>query len=405
MIKVLVISSDVDGVGYYRNFMPHLNINDVDFEINVRLLMDSTLTLLDERFMSQYNIFFYNKSIPFQKSEYFDKFKDIIKKYNIKVVYDLDDYWILNPSHLNYSSWKKSKTDEEIVKNIRGADHITTTTTLFAERISEVNKNVSVLENSVNLKEQQWLFNREPSDKIRFLWGGGISHMADLRLLKPSFEMFGKEFLEKSQLIMCGYDLRVRTPKGMIMKSDPRTNQWTFFEDIFSNKGRYITNNQQRAYLREYDDADYGIKKEFKNEFYQRRWTRPILNYGHMYNEADVCLSPLKNNNMFNFYKSNLKVIEAGAHHCPIIASNYGPYTLDDIEGKKDGKQKGFLIDETNPRGWYEKMKFYSENPDAVREHGENLYEYVKNNLSYDIVGEKRKKLYKEIIEKNEIIG
>ena len=27
---------------------------------------------------------------------------------------------------------------------------------------------------------------------------------------------------------------------------------------------------------------------------------RPILNYGHMYNEADVCLAPLKNNNMFN---------------------------------------------------------------------------------------------------------
>ena len=118
-----------------------------------------------------------------------------------------------------------------------------------------------------------------------------------------------------------------------------------------------------------------------------------------MYNEADVCLAPLKNNNMFNYYKSNLKVIEAGAHHCPILASNYGPYTVDDIEGVKDGKRKGFLIDESNPKMWYEKMKYYADNPDAVREHGENLYEYVKENLCIKVIGEKRKQLYKKLIE------
>ena len=117
-----------------------------------------------------------------------------------------------------------------------------------------------------------------------------------------------------------------------------------------------------------------------------------------MYNETDVCLAPLKNNNMFNFYKSNLKVIEAGAHHCPIIASNYGPYTVDDIEGKYDGKQKGFLINENDNKGWYKTMKFYSENPDVMREHGENLYQYVKDNLSIKVIGEKRKQLYKDLI-------
>ena len=298
MIKVLVLSSDVDGVGYFRNFMPHLTINDPDFQVDIRLLMDSTLNLLDNNFMSQYNILFYNKTIPFQKPEYFEILKSIIIKNNIKVVYDLDDYWILNSSHLNYDAWKKSKSDETIVRNIKSADHVTTTTPLFAERIGQENKNVTVIPNAINLEEQQWTFNKRPSEKIRFLWGGGISHMTDLRLLKPSFESFDKDFLRKSQVVMCGYDLRVRTPKGMIMKSDPRTNQWTFFEDIFSNKGKYITNNDHRKYLHEYDDKDYGFKEEFVNEFYQRRWTKPILKYGTMYNEADVCLSPLKNNNM-----------------------------------------------------------------------------------------------------------
>lgn len=397
-IKILTISIDTDGVGYYRNFIPHLTINDPEFNIDIRMIQDGTLNLMDENFLSNYNIIFYNKTIPFSKKEYTDNFDRIIKKYNIKLVYDIDDYWILNSNHPSYKSWKDSKSYENIVKNIKNSDCITTTTELFAERIRQENVNVEVLPNAVNLNEQQWTFNRRKSDKVRFLWGGGISHMADLRLLKQSFQMFDKEFLKKSQLYMCGFDLRVRTPKGMIEKSDPRKNQWSFFEDIFSNNGHYITNNEHRKYLHEYDNDNYGIKEEFINEFYQRRWTRPILTYGHMYNEADVCLSPLKNNSMFNYYKSNLKVIEAGAHHCPIIASNYGPYTIDDIEGKIDGKQKGFLINENNPKGWYEKMKFYSENPDVAIEHGENLYEYVKENLSIDIVGEKRKQLYKKLI-------
>jgi glycosyltransferase involved in cell wall biosynthesis len=144
--------------------------------------------------------------------------------------------------------------------------------------------------------------------------------------------------------------------------------------------------------------VNYGNNEEFIDEFYQRRWTRPILNYGHMYNDADVCLAPLKNNNTFNYYKSNLKVIEAGAHHCPIIASNYGPYTIDDIEGKKDGKQKGILVDEKDTRGWVNAMKFYSENVDVMRQHGENLYEYVKNNLSVDVIKHKRMEYYDKLI-------
>jgi hypothetical protein len=36
-----------------------------------------------------------------------------------------------------------------------------------------------------------------------------------------------------------------------------------------------------------------------------------------------------------------------------------------------------------------------------MREHGENLYEYVKNNLCTKVVGEKRKELYKKLVENN----
>jgi glycosyltransferase involved in cell wall biosynthesis len=55
------------------------------------------------------------------------------------------------------------------------------------------------------------------------------------------------------------------------------------------------------------------------------------------------------------------------------------------------------LIDESNPEGWYEKMVYYSENPDIMKEHGENLYNYVKDNLSMDVIGKKRADIYKKV--------
>lgn len=399
MIRVLALTADCDGVGYYRVLNPNLCLDDPEIEVEVRLFMDGTLPLYDDNFLKQYNVIFFNKVVPFQDANIVDQWFLKCKSLGVKLLYDIDDYWVLTNLHLNYDVWKKSGGDKTVIKYLTNVTAVTTTTELFAEKIREYNPNVFVLENAVNIHEQQWSFNRTPSDKIRFLWGGGISHMPDLRLLTKSFEKFNKnrDFLSKCQVYMCGYDLRMRTPQGTIPTSDPRRNQWTFFEDIFTFKGKYVMNHDHRQYLNSYDDKGYGIKEEFINEFFQRRWTRPIMNYGHMYNEADVCLSPLKNQSAFNSYKSNLKVIEAGAHHCPIIASNYGPYTIDDIEGKKDGKQKGFLVDENNPDGWYDSMVYYMEHPDIMREHGENLFEYVKDNLSMDVVGKKRAEVYKKV--------
>ena len=303
----------------------------------------------------------------------------------------------MSPTHINYAAWKKSNAVKQTESILRASDYVTTTTPLFAERIKEVNPNVHVLENSLSPTEYQWNYkNKIPSDKIRFLWGGGISHMPDLRLLKTSFESFDKNFMSKSQLYLCGFDLRMRTPKG-IMKCDPKSNQWTFFEHIFTNKGKWITNHNHRNFLNQHSDENYGISEEFKNEFFQRRWTKPILTYGTMYHEADVVLSPLKNNMLFNYYKSQLKVIEAGFYKCPIIASNYGPYTID-IEDGKDG----FLIDENKPGMWYEKMKWFVDNPNAVKDMGECLHEKVSK-YSMDVVNKKRIDLYERLITNVEI--
>jgi len=398
--KVLVLNSDTDGVGYHRIMSPYTCFNDPDIQVDIRLLMDSTLPLQDESFMSQYKILVTNKSIPFSTPEYKNSFDNIIKKYNIKIVYDIDDYWVLSNAHPNYKIWKKQNAQERVEQQIKDSDAITTTTKFLADKIKEFNPNVTICPNSVNLKEQQWVSNKKPSDKTRFIWGGGITHLVDLRLLKPTFEKLEKSFLEKTQMYLCGYDLRINTPQGM-KKDNPNKSTWTFFENIFNNNTKWVKNTQYAAWLRKAEDNgrdNYGVNPEFTNEFYQRRWTKPILLYGTMYNEADVVLTPLKNNNTFNQVKSQLKIVEAGAHHCPIICSNYGPYTIDDIEGKTDGKQKGFLINENEPTKWYEAMKFYVDNPDKVKEHGENLYEYVRDNYEVRVTNKIRAELFKKLV-------
>lgn len=400
MIRVLVLSSDSDGVGYYRTLNPHLCMKDPDIKVEIRLLTDMTLPLLDPNFLRHYSVIFYNKVIPFADKQKEDMFYDICKQYNIKIIYDIDDYWILDQSHINYKNWRENKSGEKVESLIKSADVITTTTSIFADRIREINPNVVVLENALNIEEQQWVSNKTQSNRIRFIWGGGISHKVDLMLLKDEFRKFDKQFVEKAQIIMCGYDLRIKMKDGSIKKDDHNRSQWGIFENIFTSNGKHIKDLNYGDFLRKSDNFDnddtYGYREEFLDNFYQRRHTKPILLYGTMYNEADISIAPLKSNHSFNKMKSQLKLIEAGCHKMPIIMSNYGPYTLDDVDGTKTGIQKGWLIDE-NKSNWYEKMKWYVDNPNAIKEHGESNHEYFLNNFEMKVVNKKRAELYKHV--------
>ena len=400
MIRVLVLSSDSDGVGYYRTLNPHLCMKDPEVKVEIRLLSDMTLPLLDPNFLRHYDILFYNKVIPFADKQKEDMFYKMCKDLNVKIIYDIDDYWVLDSTHLNYKKWVENKSGDKIENIIKKADVVTTTTKVFADRIRILNPNVFVLENALNIEEQQWSSNKTENERIRFIWGGGISHQVDLRLIQNDFKKFKKDFTDKAQMIMCGYDLRVKMGDGSIRKDDPKRSQWGLFESFFSNNGKYITDIEYREFLKGSDNFDnddtYGYREEFTNRFYQRRHTKPILLYGTMYNEADISLAPLKNNHNFNKMKSQLKIIEAGCHKMPVIMSNYGPYQIDDVEGKIDGIQKGLLVDE-NESNWYEKMKWYINNPSAVKEHGEANHEYFLKNFEMKVVNKKRADLYKYV--------
>ena len=65
---------------------------------------------------------------------------------------------------------------------LKAVDYVTTTTPIFAKTIKDKLhiKNIEIFPNAVNEDEPQ--FKREPikSDKIRFGWLGGSSHLHDI---------------------------------------------------------------------------------------------------------------------------------------------------------------------------------------------------------------------------------
>ena len=65
-------------------------------------------------------------------------------------------------------------------------------------------------------------------------------------------------------------------------------------------------------------------------------WTRDIWNYATLYDEIDVLLVPLVDN-QFNACKSELKMIEASVKGKPIIVSDVNPYKLCAISAIEKG--------------------------------------------------------------------
>ena len=180
-IKVLVLPSDKTGVGKFRSIDPHVMLQNnysEDFHIDI----DYEPKINDLNYWKQYDIVHFHRSIGHD----YDNSVNLIQRLNllnIITIMDLDDYWLPTKEHPVHQMVLQSKLHEKIMANLKAASHVTTTTSIFANEISKFNKNVYVLPNAINPKEGQFNVKTEPSDKLRFGWLGGASHLYDLKLL------------------------------------------------------------------------------------------------------------------------------------------------------------------------------------------------------------------------------
>jgi glycosyltransferase involved in cell wall biosynthesis len=143
-------------------------------------------------------------------------------------------------------------------------------------------------------------------------------------------------------------------------------------------------------------------KFDSSDKKYVRVWTQPVGKYASNYNLFDVSLAPLHPSE-FNGNKSQLKVIEAGFHKKPIIASETSPYTIDLTSAYNDGKfnDKGnslLVSPNKNHKQWAQHMKRLVDNPNMIEDIGNRLYETVKDKYSLVTVSENRTQFFKSII-------
>ena len=403
-IKILAIPSDKHGVGKFRMMDPYSFIgNNYQDEIHVDITYNADN---NDNYFKDYNIVVFHTFIHQTNHEQNINRIKWLQSQGIKVIMDIDDLWFVDQRHPMFHVIKNSKVGEMKVDMMKLVDYVSTTTSIFAKTIMDrlKIKNVLVFPNAVDETEPQYQINPTKSDKVRFGWLGGSSHLHDIELMSNGISSTYNTFGNKVQFVLCGFDTR-----GTVTEIEQTTGQqkqrpiqpletvWYKYEQIFTDNSKVLS-LPYRAYLSTFTEGDY----DDINEPYRRRWTKEINSYATNYNTFDVSLAPLVDS-LFNGNKSQLKIIEAGFHKKAIIASETDPYTLDLIsavdEGKFNNKGNALLVGtKKNHKDWAKHMKRLVENPNMIEDLGNRLYETVKDTYSLKKVCKDRVEFFKSII-------
>ena len=400
-IKVLVVPSDRTGVGKFRSVDPHIFLqNRYPDDFHVDIVFEPPYDNVS--FWTDYQIVAFHRSIgpDFEKAH---RLIQMLNSLGVITVCDIDDYWMPGKEHPIHDIIKVHKINEKIIENLKVAKYVTTTTSIFADEISKLNKNVVIFPNAINPNESQFKEPTLESDRLRIGWLGGSSHLHDIQLLDQGLSKI-TSLKDKVQYVLCGFDTRgtvteINSQTGEQNKRNilPHETVWAQYEKIFTqNYG--IVSEEYKKHLLNYDQQSYSNELD---ESYVRVWTKPVTSYAKNYSKFDVSLSPIKNT-MFNRMKSQLKVIEAGFYKKALIASDLGPYTIDLKHCLKHGEfvdGNALLVDENrNHSDWSKFIEKLVKNPNLAKDMGERLYETVKDKYDLNVVTKTRAEFYKSIV-------
>jgi len=402
-IRILAIPSDKHGVGKFRMMDPFVFISDKHSE-DIHVDISYNAEDRDDYFLN-YDIVVFHTFIHQTNHEHNIKRINWLKSKGIITVMDIDDLWFVDQRHPMYMAIKMNKVGEMKIDMLKTVDYVSTTTPIFAKTIKDKLKvsNVVVFPNAVNEDEPQFQNKPVQSDKVRFGWLGGSSHLHDLELMSNGISSTYNLFKDKVQFVLCGFDTRgsvtVIDQEGKQQQRpiQPTETVWYKYEGFFTDDFKVLS-SEYKNYLGTFTQGDYNDI----DEPYRRRWTKDINTYATNYNTFDVSLAPLVDS-VFNANKSQLKVIEAGFFKKAIIASDLDPFTIDLIsavdEGKFNDKGNALLVgSKKNHKDWAKHMKRLVENPNMIEDLGNRLYETVKDTYSLKKVCKDRVEFFKSII-------
>lgn len=339
---LIQLTKDFKGCGFYRLFQPHFHLAKSD-ECKVTFttgLYKGNLEMTDSE-VKEFDMIVYHKG--------FFNINDIkrAKSLGVPVIVDFDDHWVLNEQHTLKRTYEKENLSVRLHKLILSADYVICTTEILAERIYRHNKNVTILPNAV--AESDVVIDRVKDEKYLFGYLGGHFHYRDVTLL---------EGLQRKLTENCkNYELR-----------------------LFGFDGTYP-----------YIHYAQVLSDNKKSPNYQIFNGLPIFDYYRFYNLMDCSLVPLENNK-FNQYKSELKMIEAGFFKKPVIVSNVLPYS--NLISPKN------CLAVNTREDWYAHCKRLIDNPELGKDLGEALYQSVQK-FSLEKVNKARLELYRNVHKKH----
>ena len=388
MIKpkiLLLIQHRISAIEHYRLLQPHsrmieTNKDDIEvvmikgnkdkdgntFEPNIDNLTDEEL--------KRFNLVYIQRQVSFD-SERIERTINRLKNLGLKIVFDIDDSWILPAEHGLNEQYKEKKIAANITYTLPRVDWVSTTTEELSKKIQEFNENVSVFPNCISPSDQQFTIRYIPSSRVRFGWLGGLWHKQDVTLMGEGLKRLwhDKNLYDKWQVVLAGYN---PNPEHEAIEKI-MTENYTF---RFNDKSYYDYLSQNTPLM-----EHFGYDKN-----YRRVWARGITDYGDGYNNVDVCLVPLQKNN-FNNCKSELKIVEAGTMKKAVICSDTLPYN----KWIKNGVN-GLLV--KSDIDWYVAMRKLINSPNQIQDMGESLHETIKKNFSMDEWNQKRLTFYRTIL-------
>jgi glycosyltransferase involved in cell wall biosynthesis len=208
-IRILAVPPDNHGVGKYRIINPYTYLQKHypdDFHIDIKAEVEDDDKEFDDYDIVVLHTFIHNKVSP---EKNLDRIKWLKKKGKIVIV-DFDDYWEPDMRHPMYLQVKSSGVAKMKMDLLKSGDYVTVTTPIYQNTIQKKFglNNVYVFPNAIDENERQFRPDLIPSDKIRFAWLGGSSHMSDIELLRNGISNTYNVYKDKVQFVLCGFDLR-----------------------------------------------------------------------------------------------------------------------------------------------------------------------------------------------------
>lgn len=391
-INILVLPPDNFGTGNYRYIEPHIALHQYYPEY-----FNVTIGFIPPNWSEQSDYEEFDLIVGRDFNMELSKTKEIIdhlRSLGKKLIIDVDDYWEFPVEHPQYLYFHSLKYKERTISSIQSASYVMTTNDLLAAKIKEHNLNVIVIPNAIDVEQDRFKITHINNNRIRFGWLGGSSHLNDVQLLNDDLKVINHRYKEKIQMVLCGFN-----NSGIISEIDSTgkifsklitllETPYYFYEKVLSSDFAFLDVDYIN-WLEQYKNESYPSELD---KSYRRIWSQSFSEYSLNYNQFDVSLAPLAND-QFNSMKSQLKVLEAGIFKKPIICSDVFPYQIDIQHGIN-----GFLVNEKDKvKNWAYYMKKFIDYPELKYRMGQALYETVTEKYNLKIVTRKRVEFYLSI--------